>query len=314
MQYSSNIVNKYKKLHLAVFGLFIFATVISATNQIVYAAPCPTPSTDYGTATQVLNIETAGNYRVWSRIKAPDTSNNSYLLEIDGATCVTVGDSAITANTWTWVDYQSGSTTTKTDVSLSATNHTFKMIGREPGVQLDKVIFIAIVSGQVSCVPTGDGSNCSDPPDTTLPAVSLTAPANNATLANPQTISATASDDVAVTSVEFLVDGAIVGTDTTSPYTYSWNTSAVSNGAHSITASAYDAAGNTRTSTAVSVNKATTATGADMNGDNVVNLTELSIMANNFGQAGRTLATGDLNGDGVVNVLDLSILATNWPL
>jgi peptidoglycan/xylan/chitin deacetylase (PgdA/CDA1 family) len=50
----------------------------------------------------------------------------------------------------------------------------------------------------------------------------------------------------------------------------------------------------------------------DVNGDNLVNALDLSILATNWNHTGVTRAQGDLNGDGVVNALDLSILATNW--
>ncbi len=91
-------------------------------------------------------------------------------------------------------------------------------------------------------------------PDTTLPNVSVTAPANGATVSSTVSITATASDNIGVVGVQFYVDGTALGAeDTTSPYSASWLTTGVSNGAHSITARARDAAGNTRTSTAISV-------------------------------------------------------------
>jgi len=52
--------------------------------------------------------------------------------------------------------------------------------------------------------------------------------------------------------------------------------------------------------------------GADVNGDGTVNIVDLSIMATNWGQTGKTFAQGDLTGDGTVNILDLSVLAANW--
>src|SRR4029077_8435096 len=49
-------------------------------------------------------------------------------------------------------------------------------------------------------------------------------------------------------------DGANLGTeDTASPYSVSWNTSSASNGGHTLTAVARDAAGNQTTSSAVAV-------------------------------------------------------------
>lgn len=251
-KHTSKLASQYKKLYLLIFGLVMLTAALSVTSEVAYAA-CTAPSTDYGTATQTVNIPSTGNYRVWSRIKAPDATNNSYLLEVDGGACVTVGDTAIPANTWTWVDYQNGSNTTKTDISLTAGNHTFKMIGREANVSLDKVIFIGIVSGEVSCVPIGDGSNCSDPTDTTQPNVSITSPQAGNIVSGTRSITASAFDDVAVSRVEFLVDGSVINNDTNSPYSYNWDTTTISDGVHSLVARAYDAAGNVRSSSAVNV-------------------------------------------------------------
>ena len=43
-----------------------------------------------------------------------------------------------------------------------------------------------------------------------------------------------------VTKVDFYVDGALIGTDTTSPYDFNWNTASTTNGSHSIQAKAFD--------------------------------------------------------------------------
>ena len=92
------------------------------------------------------------------------------------------------------------------------------------------------------------------PPDTTPPTVSITAPASGATVSGTTTVSASASDNVGVAGVQFLVDGSNLGSeDTASPYSVSWNTSTASNGSHSLTAVARDAAGNRTTSSAVGV-------------------------------------------------------------
>jgi len=96
--------------------------------------------------------------------------------------------------------------------------------------------------------------------DTTAPTVSVTAPTAGATVSGTTTISATASDNVGVASVAFYVDSALVSTDTSSPYSYSWATTSYSNGAHSIYAIAKDAAGNSKTSTTVSVTVSNTVT------------------------------------------------------
>ncbi|HEY7310523.1 MAG TPA: Ig-like domain-containing protein [Gemmataceae bacterium] len=85
--------------------------------------------------------------------------------------------------------------------------------------------------------------------DTTLPTVTLTAPANNAMLAGTITLSANATDNVAVANVQFAVDGVNVGAPiTTGPYQFNWDSSKLSDGKHTITATATDTSGNTATS------------------------------------------------------------------
>ena len=92
-------------------------------------------------------------------------------------------------------------------------------------------------------------------PDTTPPTVSITAPASGATVSGTAvTVSATASDNVGVAGVQFKLDGANLGAeDTTAPYSVTWNSTTATNGAHTLTALARDAANNMTTSAGVSV-------------------------------------------------------------
>jgi Bacterial Ig domain len=89
--------------------------------------------------------------------------------------------------------------------------------------------------------------------DTTAPSTSITAPANGATVSGTTSVTASASDNVGVTKVEFWLDGALQSTDTSSPYEWSWNTSTASNGSHALVSKAYDAANNIGTSSTVTV-------------------------------------------------------------
>jgi N,N-dimethylformamidase beta subunit-like protein/uncharacterized protein DUF4082/Big-like domain-containing protein len=92
-------------------------------------------------------------------------------------------------------------------------------------------------------------------PDTTPPTVSMTAPAPGATVSGKTvTVSASASDNVSVASVQFNLDGANLGAaDTASPYTLTWDSTTVANGSHVLTAVATDSSNNTATATAVNV-------------------------------------------------------------
>ena len=60
-------------------------------------------------------------------------------------------------------------------------------------------------------------------------------------------VTATASDDRGVVGVQFRLDGALLADDTKSPYSTTWNTTSASDGPHTLTATARDAAGKTAT-------------------------------------------------------------------
>jgi hypothetical protein len=89
--------------------------------------------------------------------------------------------------------------------------------------------------------------------DTTPPTTSITAPTNGSTVSGTVNVTANASDNVGVTKVEFYMDGALRTTDTTSPYSWSWDTTTFANSSHSLVTKAYDAAGNVGTSSTVTV-------------------------------------------------------------
>jgi len=89
--------------------------------------------------------------------------------------------------------------------------------------------------------------------DVTAPTVSLSASASTITAASTLALSASASDSVGVTKVEFYDGSTLLGSVTSTPYTLSVSITAASNGTHSFTARAYDAAGNVGISSAVSV-------------------------------------------------------------
>ena len=120
--------------------------------------------------------------------------------------------------------------------------HTLRAVARDAAgnVRTSSAISVTVANGP--------------PPDTTPPSVSITAPANGATVSGTVNVTASAADNVGVASVQFQLDGANAGApDTSAPYSIPWNTAGASDGAHTLTAVARDAAGNTRTSATVTV-------------------------------------------------------------
>jgi chitodextrinase len=87
--------------------------------------------------------------------------------------------------------------------------------------------------------------------DTQPPTISITAPTAGASVSGTLNVVANASDNLAVARVDFLADGALVSSDTTSPYGFAWDTTGLSNGSHILTANAYDTSNNASSASSV---------------------------------------------------------------
>src|SRR2546425_8520472 len=90
--------------------------------------------------------------------------------------------------------------------------------------------------------------------DTIAPTVALTSPVDGGVVTGTVSVAAQASDNVGVVGVQFLLNGAPLGPESTlAPYAASWNTTTVANGPYTLTAVARDAATNRTTSAPVRV-------------------------------------------------------------
>ena len=79
------------------------------------------------------------------------------------------------------------------------------------------------------------------------PSVTITSPADGATVAGTVTTLADAIDDIGVTQVEFFVDGSSLGIDSNGAdgWSATWNTITATEGPHTVTATATDTSGKT---------------------------------------------------------------------
>jgi len=82
------------------------------------------------------------------------------------------------------------------------------------------------------------------PADTFAPVVAINRPTNGSVLNGTVAITAGATDNVGVARMELLIDGVSVANSTTPSIAYEWPTSRPMEGTHTITARAWDAAGN----------------------------------------------------------------------
>ena len=131
--------------------------------------------------------------------------------------------------------------------------------------------------------------------DTLPPTVAITSPTNGVTVSGAVNVTAAATDNVAVASVQFQLDGANLGAPiTTAPYTDSWNTAGAANGGHTLTAVAVDTSGNKATSAPVTV---------------TVNNTSL-VASYSFSEGGGT-TTADGSGNGNTGTLSNAAWTTS---
>jgi hypothetical protein len=146
--------------------------------------------------------------------------------------------------------------------------------------------------------------------DTTAPTVNITAPSTGATVSGSISVTATASDNVAVGSVQFLVDGVLFSTDSSSPFSATLDTTTLANGSRTITAIATDTSGNrANTSVTVTVNNSAPANTPSLSvsptaltfPDTAVGSasTDQTFAVTNNGQAGSSLvwSVSGLSGD-----------------
>jgi hypothetical protein len=133
-------------------------------------AQCATPPTNTGTVTLSADV-TAGDYRIWARMKAADSTNNSFYLRVSSNCPILVGDSSqISSSEWTWVDYNGGNPSSKNSINLNNSTRVITLIGNEPGVSVDKIL----LTKNLSCIPTGFGDNCPAEIPISVPPTTLT--------------------------------------------------------------------------------------------------------------------------------------------
>jgi regulation of enolase protein 1 (concanavalin A-like superfamily) len=179
-----------------------------------------------------VNVSTAGAYTLDVRV-ASSGAGGTFHLEANGNN---VSGTLSVPNTGGW---QAWTTVTDT-VTLAAGVQTLRLA-------LDS-------NGPTGAVGNFNHFRVSQESSNTPPAVTLSAPANGSTFTAPATItvSANASDtDGNVARVDFYAGSTLIGTDTSSPFSFSW--SGVGAGGYSLTARATDDDGAATTSPAVSV-------------------------------------------------------------
>ncbi|MBI5764165.1 MAG: S8 family serine peptidase [Planctomycetes bacterium] len=120
---------------------------------------------------------------------------------------------------------------------LKQTTDDLGTVGQDTSYGTGRINAYRAVTTALSMVGSGN--------DTTKPSVGISSPVSGASVSGSVNVQVTATDNVGVASVSVYVDGGLLSTDTTSPFSFFWNTTSIANGVHSLKATAADAAGNT---------------------------------------------------------------------
>jgi hypothetical protein len=255
------------------FSCTLDGAAAACTSPTSYSTLSAGPHTFTVAATANGQTDLTPASRTWTIDVTPPTVTST--VPADGASGVAVGTTvratfseamaaaSVTGSTFTLADTSNGGASVAASVSYDATSHVATLTPSAPLATLHD--FTATIQGGSGGVTDAAGNamtadvtwsfTTSAPvADTTPPTVALTAPANGSTVSGTAvTISANASDNVAVDHVDFLVNGSVVGTDTSSPYSITWDSTTVQDGSASITARAVDTSANSATSAAVGV-------------------------------------------------------------
>ena len=216
----------------------------------------------------------------WQLKTSPDTGPHTFGVKVSASSSVGVQRYSTTVpalGTWYHIAgvYDAAAGTLSTYVNGALDNGTLR--GTVPTAQIDQSVNVnigrrtgglyfnglidevriynrALSQAEIQVDMATPVGSTPPPPDTTPPTVSITTPANGATVAGTTAIAASAADNVGVAGVQFLLDGANLGSEVlTPPFTLQWNTATASIGAHTLDAVARDFSGNRTTSSDVSV-------------------------------------------------------------
>jgi aryl-phospho-beta-D-glucosidase BglC (GH1 family) len=176
----------------------------------------------------MVNVSSTGSYNFEFRT-ASTGSASAIRMEVDGAD---VTGSIALANTGGW---QTWGSKTVSNISLTAGSHIIRLFTVTGGFNINYVNVTPAVANQA-------------------PSVSISSPADGSSFTSPASIglTANASDkDGNITKVDYYNGTSLIGTSTTSPYSFIWNN--VAKGSYSISAKATDNGGAVTTSASITV-------------------------------------------------------------
>src|SRR6266850_6648920 len=195
----------------------------------------------------------------WQFKTSPDTGPHTFGLAVSGNSSSVTQRYSTTVrslNTWYHVAGVYNATTGTMDIYVNGTLNDGILSGAIPNAQFNQNVNVnigrrtggyyfngiidelriynrALSQAEIQTDMTTPIGGTPPPPDTIPPTVSITSPADGATVAGTVSVTASASDNVGVAGVQFLLNNTNLGNEVTSyPYTFQWNTATTNVGTH----------------------------------------------------------------------------------
>ena len=281
---------KIKPIRITDFNGSAWTSTIA--NGVIYAADngYRVANCSYGWLFKTASIQSAGNYLKSKGGLLVVSAGNNGADEISPATSsmitVSATDSADRLASWSsfgamvsisapgvgiWTTASNGGYDSVNGTSFAAplvAGVVALMMSANPSLsasQIESLLFATATDlgaagpdiyfghGRVNSAAAVSAAVSASAADTQKPSVAIANPMGG-TVAGQVPVDVGAADNVGVTRVELRANGSLVATDTAAPYQFSWNSLSQPNGTVTLTAVAYDAAGNSQVSAAVAVN------------------------------------------------------------
>ncbi|MBC7581895.1 fibronectin type III domain-containing protein [Aeromicrobium sp.] len=303
------------------------STTAAATDATpttgAYVIPLSLNGLSVGSHTLVVKAtDSVGNVGSSSQVTFTIPDSTAPTVSVVASSSITQTSATVTWTTNEAADSQVeyGTTTaygsTSTLATTKVTTHSVNVSGLTAGTLYHYRVKSKDAASNLTMSPDATLTTLAPAADTTAPTVSITAPIANAILNGPVTLTATASDAVGVTGVQFQLNGVNLNAEvTSSPFSTSWNTTTTANGIYNLTAIARDAAGNTKPSTSVSVTVTnSTFRAEDINMSGRVDIADFSILSANFNRTTAQLTNprADIDSSGKVDIADFARLANKF--
>ena len=117
------------------------------------------PSSRSGMVAYTFSVGSSGTYRVWGRVLAPTSNDDSFFVSMDGGAYKTWD--TLSCKAWTWDLVSSRNEQDPLLFKLSAGSHTLKLLQREDGAKIDRIL----VTDDTAYVPQGLGEGQNQDPE-----------------------------------------------------------------------------------------------------------------------------------------------------